>query len=47
MKNYNENIVAIYSAESANEFNEENAIEIALEKNPSVHENVEITFIQL
>lgn len=44
MKNYNENIVAIYSAESANEFNEENAIEIALEKNPSVHENVEITF---
>ena len=43
MKNYNENIATVYSTKSANEFDEENAIEIALERNPSVHENVKIT----
>lgn len=43
MKNYNENIATVYSTKSANEFDEENAIEIALERNPSVHKNIKIT----
>lgn len=43
MKNYSENISDFTNIQSINEFNEEEAVQIALLRNPVINDNIRIT----